>query len=92
MYELFTGFYFGLVVSYLFFSLVFITTFFTFVKQDDKISEITLFGYDRNKVIKNYQREQERKQIEKNNNYEKNRLNIEALALEDLSIRKLKND
>jgi hypothetical protein len=92
MYELFTGFYFGLAISYLFFSIVFITAFFTFVKRDDKISEITLFGYDRKSVIKNYQMEQERKQIEKNNSYEKNRLNIEALALEDLSLRKPKSD
>ena len=92
MYELLTGVYLGCAISYLFFSLAFIATFFTSVDPKASVSEITIMGYDRDKVIKNYQKEQELKQIERNNSYEKNRLNIEALALEDLSSRKLKSD
>ena len=80
MESLLIGIYFGLALAYLFFSFCVIKFFFTNVKEDDKISEMVLLGYPKNihEII-------EKKQIERNNSYEKDSRTIEALALENYS-------
>lgn len=82
MAALLIGIYYGLALAYLFFSLCVIKFFFNNVKEDDKISEMILLGYPKNLKLKEFHEIIEKKQIERNNSYEKDSRTIEALALE----------